>query len=163
MHRVRLRSLAPVSWALLLAALACRARTPAPAPAAGGSAPADSVVPPPQTGAAMSIEGVDWMLVALAGRPALAEGAPPTLRLDPATHRAAGDASCNRFTGPYTLAGDSLRFGPLVSTRRACVSAERTAQETAFLGALERTRRWTVSADTLRLLGESGEVARLRR
>ncbi|HEU4563727.1 MAG TPA: META domain-containing protein, partial [Gemmatimonadaceae bacterium] len=87
----------------------------------------------------------------------------PTLALDAATRRAAGDAGCNRYAGPYALAGDSLRFGALVSTKRACASDARNAQETAFLRALDATRRWTLAGDTLRLLGDGGEVARMAR
>ena len=35
--------------------------------------------------------------------------------------RAAGYGGCNRFTGGYTTDEQTIRIGPLASTRRACV------------------------------------------
>jgi heat shock protein HslJ len=112
---------------------------------------------------AATIEGVSWRLVGLADRPTLAEGVVPSLRLDPTTHRAGGDTGCNTFAGSYTLAGDTLRFGPLISSRRACLSDLTSAQETAYLDDLQRTRSWTLAGDTLRLADERGELMRLRK
>ena len=74
------------------------------------------------------------------------------------------DTGCNRFMGPYELSGDSLRLGPLGSTRRACVDPdvdpEMNKQESALLHALGETRTWRVTGDTLLLTGKAGQVAR---
>jgi heat shock protein HslJ len=108
------------------------------------------------------LEGTTWSLAVVGGRPArpIGTGGAPTLRLDAAQQRAEGDTGCNRFGGPYELTGGSLRFGALVSTRRACVDEALNAQEAAFLGALEQTRSWRIVGGTLVLSGDAGEVAR---
>ena len=33
-------------------------------------------------------------------------------------------AGCNHFRASYTLAGDSLRFGPALATKMACADAD---------------------------------------
>lgn len=132
----------------LALAVGCR-MTPAPEPSAGA--------------AEVPLENTAWTLVEAGGQPARAigSGAGPTLRLDAAEKRASGDTGCNRYGGPYELSGTSLRLGPLVSTRRACIDEALNRQETAFLRALDETRSWRIDGDTLVLAGPSGTVARL--
>src|SRR5215213_3546500 len=86
----------------------------APTAVAAGDAP---------NGAAVPLEGTTWSLVELGGQPARPAGTAgtPTLRLDAAQSRAAGNTGCNGYGGSYELSGASLRFGALASTRRACV------------------------------------------
>jgi len=50
--------------------------------------------------------------------------------------RVSGNSGCNMFNGSYMLSGSSLSFGPLATTRRACVSEEANQQEQLFLAAL---------------------------
>src|SRR5262249_23016145 len=50
-----------------------------------------------------------------------------------------GNSGCNMFTGPYTISGSSISFGPLASTLRACLSDEANQQEQQFLAALNAT------------------------
>jgi heat shock protein HslJ/uncharacterized lipoprotein NlpE involved in copper resistance len=109
------------------------------------------------------LKGTHWTLLELGGTPVhvtqgMAE--PPYLQLDTAQANAYGDTGCNRFSGPYELTGDSLHFGALVSTRRACLDEAMNQQESTFLKALSDTRRWQVSSDTLVLSGEAGVLAR---
>jgi heat shock protein HslJ len=80
--------------------------------------------------------------------------------LNPARKEARGSTGCNGFTGPYERRGDSLRLGPLGSTRRACAEPEMNAREGAFLRALGKTRTSHITDDTLVLAGEAGRVAR---
>jgi len=54
----------------------------------------------------------------------------------------AGSTGCNRFFGQYTLAGETLSFKGMGSTRMA-YSAELMAQESAFLKALESVNRFS--------------------
>lgn len=109
-----------------------------------------------------TVENSYWKLMALGGRPArVADNIPePHLLLHPADQRASGSTGCNRFSGTYQLSGDSLHFGPLVSTRRACLDPDMNQQEQAFLQALGGTRTWKATGDTLDLSGEAGPVAR---
>jgi heat shock protein HslJ len=67
-----------------------------------------------------------------------------------------GNTGCNAFRGPYTLAGSSLRFGGLVTTRRACLSDEATAQEQAFLAALGNVTAYELVGDRLTLRDGGG-------
>ena len=118
------------------------------------------------SGAGPAIEGATWRLVEAAGTPA------PTpegdryayVRLLADSARAEGNGGCNRMSGPFTRAGDSLSFGPMISTKMACAEEARNRAEVAFMGALERTRSYRLNADTLALLGDGGDVlARLVR
>ena len=47
-----------------------------------------------------------------------------------------GSAGCNDYSGPYTLDGDKVAIGPLVTTRKACEQPVMD-QETEFLTALQ--------------------------
>lgn len=85
----------------------------------------------------------------------------PTLRFEPDSARVGGFAGCNQFGGPYTVSGDSLRFGSLVATMMAC--SEGMQVESRYLAALAATRRYELSSTQLELFGPSGPVARFSR
>jgi heat shock protein HslJ len=75
-----------------------------------------------------------------------------------------GNAGCNQFSGEAKVAGNSLRLGPLISTRRACVDQARMDREQRFLDAVERTRSWRIDQGHLVLLNTEGaELLRLAR
>src|SRR3954451_1808272 len=90
--------------------------------------------------------GTTWQLEDLPGT-ALADSVAPTLEF-PAEGQAAGSASCNRFSGPVTVAGDSVTFGPLAVTRMACPEAV-MRQESAYLEALGKAERFRVEGPFL--------------
>lgn len=143
---------------LILATLGC-ARTEQPVPAA------DSVptpTPPAVAAAPMPITDRDWALTGLGERtnPIGSGDRSPTLRLESATSRASGFAGCNRFSGPYTLGGDSLSFGALAATKMAC--AQGNDVEVAYLAALARVRTFTATDSVLTLLGDGEAVATFR-
>lgn len=144
---------------LLLGLIACSPSGTGDEPPS--STPAD--VPP--AASAATIEGTDWWLASLGG--AAAHAAPdstvPMLRLDAPDARATGNGGCNRFSGSYTLEGNALSFGPLAMTRRACLEEALNRQETAFGQALSDTRSWRMAGDTLVLIGDAGDLARLVR
>lgn len=108
------------------------------------------------------LENTEWKLLVLGGRPArvLENAAVPQLQLTSAQRRLSGNTGCNTMGGSYVLAGDSLRFGTITVTRRACVDEEMNRQEGIFLEALDATRTWKAAGDTLTFLGEPGELAR---
>ena len=58
--------------------------------------------------------------------------------------RAYGNAGCNHWFASYRLEGDSLRFGPVGSTRKLCAPAL-MEQEHRFLDAMGQVQRWDVS------------------
>jgi heat shock protein HslJ len=115
---------------------------------------------PIQAQSTTTITDRDWVLVALGEQslPAGRGSQPATLRLEPSTSRAVGFAGCNRFSASYTLAGDSLRFGPAVATKMACVDGDKL--ESGFLAALPMVATYEATDSALMLKGPSEPVAR---
>lgn len=116
-------------------------------------------------GEAEPLAGTAWRLEELNRQPAVVgtgDGV-PTLLFAAGEPRASGNGGCNQFNGSYTRSGAALRFGPLASTRRACVDEAANRQETAYLRALESTTRYAVYDDLLVLYAADQVVARLRR
>ncbi len=76
--------------------------------------------------------------------------------------RLTGQAGCNRFSGPYSVAGDRLTAGPIMATRMACpeprMGHERSAMR--LLGGPVAISH--PDGDTLVLTGNGGTI-RLRR
>ena len=64
---------------------------------------------------------------------------------------AAGNASCNQYTGSYELDGSSLTFGPFISTEMFCGDEGVMDQEAAYLTAIESVDGWSIDGDTLTL------------
>lgn len=96
-----------------------------------------------------------WVLTEINGQPVL-PGSLPTLRFE--SDRAGGNGSCNGFGGEYTLNGDQLTFGPLVSTLMACMEPGVMEQESAYLAALQATTRYQIKDGRLQLLDASGAI-----
>ena len=69
-----------------------------------------------------------------------------------------GNATCNQYFGPYTTTGDSIKIGPLGSTRMACADQAQSDQETAFLAALEASKTYAISGSTLELRDAQGAL-----
>ena len=73
--------------------------------------------------------------------------------------RASGTATCNRYTAGYTASGDSLRFQRPALTRMACPGPEASAQEQAFVAALESAATARVEGERLELRTAGGALA----
>ncbi|HEX6373318.1 MAG TPA: META domain-containing protein [Longimicrobium sp.] len=115
-------------------------------------------------GEAEPLAGTSWELAELNGQPAAsASGVGALTLVFGADGRASGNGGCNQFGGPYTQDGAALRFGPLVSTRRACVDPAGNNRETTYLRALESTTRFSATAERLELYSGDQVVARLWR
>ena len=146
-----MRSIVPraVLGALLVFVLVACARAPQ-----GELSPADF---------RRAVSGAEWELVELEGRtpPEGAGGRRATLVFEADSSRAGGFSGCNRYGGGYTLDGTSLRFGALAMTKMACDRGMDLEQQLAR--ALERTRRYEIAGDELRLHDAGGVVARFRR
>lgn len=115
-------------------------------------AAACTTTPPPATSsAAASVEDTTWTLMRLGKAEVIVPGGTPrpTLILKSQEQLAQGLGGCNRFSGSYELAGRSLRFGTLMTTRMACPRLE---TETAYMSALETTRSWSLFDGMLELL-----------
>jgi heat shock protein HslJ len=69
----------------------------------------------------------------------------------------AGEAGCNTFHAPYSLAGSRIAVGPAAATRKMCEPAVMT-QEREFLTALASASTWSIdSAGLLHLHRPDGE------
>jgi heat shock protein HslJ/membrane-bound inhibitor of C-type lysozyme len=77
--------------------------------------------------------------------------------------RVSGMASCNQYSGRYTLTGETLTFSPLAATKKGCATAL-MQQETRVLSILEGSHRldWTEDG-ALWLRADDGRTLTLRR
>jgi heat shock protein HslJ len=66
-----------------------------------------------------------------------------------------GFGGCNNFSGSYTVDGESIAIGPLMSTMKACDEATNTF-ESQLMIALQNSTKWSVSAGKLDLRDDSG-------
>jgi heat shock protein HslJ len=66
-----------------------------------------------------------------------------------------GFGGCNDFSGAYTVKGDTITVGPLMTTRKACGDPADTF-EVQFLTALQNSTKWSVSGNQLDLRDDSG-------
>ena len=107
------------------------------------------------------ITGKEWVVVALGDRiaPVGAGGHLLTMNFDYASGRVSGFAGCNQYNAPYVLAGDSLIFGPAVSTKMFCLETD--SLERAFLGAIPAVAAWQLQDSLLILSGPGGVAVRL--
>lgn len=105
---------------------------------------------PPQPPA---LFGTYWKLIALGKLPVPTRPPPQDahLLLQEEGASAVGNSGCNRFTGGYVVDADSLSFGPLASTRMACVDTMEL--EARFLDAMSRVDRYEIVDRELRLFG----------
>jgi heat shock protein HslJ len=101
------------------------------------------------------LNGTSWTLTQIQGKPVLADTR-PDLSFD--NGQASGTGSCNGFGGDYTLSGNKLTFGPLMSTMMACMPQEVMDQEKAYFSALNSTASFRVEGDRLTLLDAAGNV-----
>jgi heat shock protein HslJ len=93
-----------------------------------------------------------WVLTELNGKPVA--GGFISLEFDPTAGRAAGSTGVNRWNGSYELSGQTLEFGPLVTTRRAG-TPEAMQREREFTQALDNVTQF--AGDDRRLVLSSGE------
>ena len=104
----------------------------------------------PQAG----IENSRWRPVRIGDRYVTVSGQQhePWIVLQPGARRVTGSGGCNRISGSYETGPGTLRFSPMISTQMACPSMD---FETAFLGALNATRRYRIEGRILELMDEN--------
>lgn len=99
---------------------------------------------------AQTISG-NWVAETVAAAPAA--DPKPTLGIT-AEGEVSGSAGCNRYSGRAEIAGNSITFGPLATTRMACPG--RMEAEQRFLSALQRSEAFRLDAGRLVLIDGSG-------
>ncbi len=111
---------------------------------------------PPASGP--RLEGAQWALQQLVVDAALTDvpsDVAATLFLQDG--RASGAAGCNTFSGDYTVDGDALTFGPMLSTMMICED-QKASTEASYLSAFPLVVGYTVDGETLSLLDASGDA-----
>ena len=73
--------------------------------------------------------------------------------------RVGGSTGCNNYGGTYEVRGDTISFGRLISTRRACLDQNANEQERRFLAALEAASRFRLSGGRLTIFSDRGRSA----
>jgi heat shock protein HslJ len=101
-----------------------------------------------------SFEGVPWVLVSGLDVPGVDQATPSAAFADGTV---GGSTGCNRYTGPYTVDGDSLELGTIATTQMACPPPA-DAVERAYVAALQRVAGWQVEGDELLLKDSDGAV-----
>ena len=90
------------------------------------------------------LQGVHWQVIEILGQPLQPES---SLRITFSTdEQVSGDAGCNRFSAQYSLTGEGLDIGALVTTRRAC-APPLMQQEQQFLNALAQVTGFDLTLD----------------
>lgn len=74
----------------------------------------------------------------------------PPITLEYGGGRILGNSGCNQYSGPLTQGtGEAIAVGPLISTRRACLSEFAQRQETQFLARLQAANAMRTEGDKL--------------
>gem|GEM_PF-1254492 len=81
---------------------------------------------------------------------------PVTLKF--AENRVSGNAGCNGLGGSYKTDGNTLTFGPIISTLMACPEPGVMERERTLGQALQETQSYAISGTTLSLLNSAGAV-----
>lgn len=68
-----------------------------------------------------------------------------------------GHGGCNRFFGTYTQDGTTLKFGPLASTKMACMGGKMQA-EAEFMKSIQSARRFEATHFALAFIDDKGET-----
>ena len=120
------------------------------------SSPQVSVGRPPAP-----LVGTDWKLFQLHDLPTINGPyyqAPATFRID--SNTVTGFTGCNRMNGKVSQSGNKVHFGPLATTKMACLDVNVGRVEAGFLNALNGAERQKIIGDTLILSTHSGDLAR---
>ena len=90
------------------------------------------------------LQGTEWRVEDINGN-GIIDRSRVTLNFS-ADRRVSGKASCNAYTGEYTLTGEGLTISKTVSTMMACAPAL-MGQEDLFLDVLKNVQRFTLTPD----------------
>lgn len=86
----------------------------------------------------------DWAAETIDGTPVVNPG---RVTLSFGDGRVSGRGGCNLYSGPAEIGDGTLKFGPMISTKMACIENGLMQQEQAYLKALQDARRYVVGPD----------------
>ncbi|MFN3938254.1 MAG: META domain-containing protein [Gemmobacter sp.] len=99
--------------------------------------------------------GPEWTITAVNGT-AVPADAEATI-LFGTDGRVAGRAACNRYSGTFSIGGESMRFGPVAATRMACPEPLMSLERDIF-AAFERIDGFDLGDDGRLILTGAGEM-----
>lgn len=97
-----------------------------------------------------------WRALEIGGVPAIAGAAAPTLDLVE-NGETGGSSGCNRYFGRTGIAGSAIAFGPMASTRRACLPPL-MEQESRLFHVFQNSAAWRVEEGRLLLLDAKDQI-----
>lgn len=101
-----------------------------------------------------------WDLVSVNGQNITGSYRNPVyIEFDESQSRVSGSSGCNRYFGPFTKKGASIKFGPLAGTKMLCDDASNKL-ETVFLEVLGKVDAYKIEDNELLLLNNKEVVAR---
>ena len=72
------------------------------------------------------------------------------------SEEASGSAGCNTFNSSATLDGNSITFGPMITTRMICEQPDGIMdQESAYLAALQATAEYVITGNQMEFTDEN--------
>lgn len=111
-------------------------------------------------GSPASIEG-GWKLVSYGppGPPANQISAAPEVEtsIEFKDGQMSGNVGCNGFGGEYTVDGDTITFGPVMSTMMYCEAV--AVQESSTLAVFQETAGFVLDGDTLTITSADGAMS----
>ena len=131
------------------------AATAAPASGAASESAAAS-----GSAAPVSLDGTTWLLTDYISPDGQSYTVPAavTPQLAFAGGNLTGNAGCNTFNASYTVSGDTIEIGPIMSTKMACEEPMATV-EAAYLAALDSVNKVAILADgKLQLWDDGGKT-----
>jgi len=133
-----------------VAACSGGAATPAPSASAAASASAG----------ALELDGTSWLLTDYVSPDGAVFTVPaavtPLLAFEGGN--LTGNAGCNTFSSTYTVTGDAIELGPIMSTKMAC-EEPMASVEAAYLAALESVDKVAILEDgKLQLWDDGGKT-----
>ena len=103
----------------------------------------------------LPIAGIHWQLTEINGVSTVDQNQLPTLLISP-DGRASGFGGCNRYAGDLNMTKAEPLFGPLMSTRRACIAA---TLEPEFFATLAKVDRFVLTqANELHVINAQGQI-----
>jgi heat shock protein HslJ len=105
----------------------------------------------------LPLEGIRWTLdTVVDGEVASHSAAATKAYLVFAGGKVTGYTGCNSFSGPASINGSSITFGPLIRSMRPC-QADRATVEGSVLSVLTGTVRFQIDSSTLTLTGRNAK------
>lgn len=100
------------------------------------------------------LSGGQWQLISIDGQPVVA-GSLITLTFD-TEGNLFGSGGCNSYSATYTIEGDQIVMGPIISTLMMCADPAVAEQEIAYFAALQAVVTRAVVDGQLLLMTETG-------